>query len=418
MHPELAALHTALEPLADPVTPSPAVVPARARTGESWRPRLDAVDFLRGLVMAIMVLDHTRDFLGGSALNPRDVHDPVLFLTRWITHFCAPVFVFLSGMSAFLYGNRGRTRGELGLYLVTRGLFLVAMEFTVVRLGWTFNLAYDFLLLQVIWAIGVSMIALSAFVHLPRAAIAVIGMVLVFGHNLLDGIKASSFGDAGWLWMVLHEPGMLHPAEGVTVFALYPLIPWIGVMALGYALAPILLLEDRRRGRILAAVGLLVIAAFVLLRASHLYGDPGPWTPQDGALATVLAFINCEKYPPSLLYLCMTIGPALLVLALFDGEARRWWTRSLVTIGRVPFLLYVAHIFVLHALAVAVAAASGFDTAWLFTGLAMMSKPTGYGLELPAVYAAWILVVLALYPFCRWFAEVKQRRKDWWLSYL
>lgn len=418
MHPELAAQHAALEALADPITPLPKTTPINTRSGTAWRPRLDAMDFLRGLVMVIMVLDHTRDFLGGSALNPRDVHEPALFLTRWITHFCAPVFVFLSGMAAFLYGNRGRTRAELGFYLVTRGAFLVAMEVTVVRLGWTFNLTYDFLLFQVIWAIGAAMIVLSILVHLPRAAVATVGLALVFGHNLLDGVRAASFGDAGWLWTFLHAPGMLHPMDGVTVFALYPLIPWIGVMALGYALAPVLLLDEQDRRRILAATGITATLGFVLLRASNVYGDPSPWSHQDGVVPTLLSFINCEKYPPSLLYLCMTIGPGLIVLAAFGGEAQSWWSRKLVTIGRVPFLFYVAHIFVLHALAVVVAHAIGIDTGWLFTGLPLISKPEGYGFQLPAIYAAWILVVLALYPLCRWFASVKQRRKDWWLSYL
>lgn len=202
------------------------------------RPRLDGIDFLRGLVMIVMVLDHTRDFLGVSSMNPRDVHEPVLFLTRWITHFCAPIFVFLAGISAFLYGARGRSRSEISRFLLTRGIWLVVIEMTVVRLGWTFSLTPDFLLFQVIWAIGASMIVLSGLIYLPRPAIAAFGLTLVLGHNLLDGIKAEDFGAAAWVWQFLHQPAMLQPTEGVTVFALYPLIPWVGVMALGYAVGP------------------------------------------------------------------------------------------------------------------------------------------------------------------------------------
>lgn len=381
------------------------------------RPRLDSIDFLRGLVMIVMVLDHTRDFLGVSSLNPRDVHDPVLFLTRWITHFCAPIFVFLAGISAYLYGERGRSRAEISRFLLTRGIWLVVIEMTVVRLGWTFSLTPDFLLFQVIWAIGASMIVLSALIHLPRPAIAGFGLALVLGHNLLDGIKAEDFGAAAWVWQFLHQPAMLHPAEGVTVFALYPLIPWVGVMALGYAVGPVMLREPSARRAWLLIAGIVVTLGFVILRATNLYGDPAPWKYEGEWLAGLLSMLNCEKYPPSLLYLAMTLGPGLLVLALYGG-ARSKLSRAIVTIGRVPFLFYVAHIFLIHAVAVAVAAAWSGEMAWLFTGLPLISKPDGWGFTLPWVYAAWIGVVLALYPLSRWFAALKQRRSDWWLSYL
>jgi uncharacterized membrane protein len=405
-------LDAALESARPPATAVP-LAPAAVAA----RPRLNGIDFLRGLVMAIMVLDHARDFLGVSGMNPRDVHEPALFLTRWITHFCAPVFVFLAGISAWLYASRGRTRGELSRYLLTRGLWLVLIEHTVVRFGWTFSLSADFLLFQVIWAIGASMVVLAGLVWLPRGAIAAVGLALVFGHNLLDGIKADGFGSMAWLWMFLHEPGMLQPAPGVKAFALYSLIPWAGVLALGYVVGPVMLRESERRREWLLVAGIATIAGFVLLRASNLYGDPAPWVAGEGLVADVLSFINAEKYPPSLLYLAMTLGPALLLLALFSGT-RGALTRAIVTIGRVPFLFYVAHIFLLHAMAVAAAALFFGDTAWLFVGMPLLSKPEGYGFALPAVYAAWIVAVVALYPLCRWFAALKQRRKDWWLSYL
>jgi uncharacterized membrane protein len=388
-----------------------------ATGGVAARPRLDAIDFLRGLVMVVMVLDHARDFFGGSGFNPRDVHDPVLFLTRWITHFCAPVFVFLAGMSAFLYGNRGRSRAELATFLFTRGFWLVLIELTLVRLGWTFNLSYDFVIFQVIWVIGASMMLLAGLIFLPRWTIAAVALALIAGHNLLDGVRAADLGDLGWLWMFLHDPGMLHPAPGMEMLALYSLIPWVGVMAAGYALGPVMLLEEKRRRHALLRIGCAVTAAFVLVRLANVYGDPQPWAVQDGLLATILSFVNAEKYPPSLVYLTMTIGPALILLGYFR-EAKGWVSRALVTIGRVPFLFYVAHIFLLHAMAVVLATLTLGETGWLFRGMPIITKPDGYGVALPVVYMLWIVAVLALYPLVRWFAALKQRRRDWWLSYL
>lgn len=381
------------------------------------RPRLDAIDWLRGLVMVIMVLDHTRDYLGASSVNPREVNDAALFLTRWITHFCAPVFVFLAGVSAFLYASRGRSKGEISRFLLTRGLWLVFVELVVMRFAWTFSVQVDFMFLQVIWAIGVSMITLAGLVYLPRKAIAVFALVMIAGHNLLDGIRAESFGAASWLWMMLHEPGFVHPSEGKTLFMLYPLIPWIGVMAAGYVFGPIMLMEARQRRKWTFSLGLGATLLFVGLRAANVYGDPAAWSPQDNWLATLLAFINCEKYPPSLLFLTMTLGPALMALAGVN-ELKGKLARMVVTIGRTPFLFYVVHAFLIHAVAVIVAHALYGDTAWLFRGMPPMAKPENYGLGLPVIYAAWLAILVMLYPLCHWFAEVKQRRKDWWLSYL
>ena len=202
------------------------------------RPRMDSIDLLRGLIMVLMVLDHTRDFFGSSAMNPRDVHDPALFLTRWVTHFCAPLFIFLAGLSAFLYGTRGRTRQEVSFFLFTRGAWLVLLELTVVLFGWTFNPAFNFFVLQVIWAIGWSMIALSGLIYLPRIALAAFALAMIGGHNLLDGIKAEQLQSFGSLWLLVHESGFLQPLPGIKVLALYPLVPWIGVMAAGYVCGP------------------------------------------------------------------------------------------------------------------------------------------------------------------------------------
>ena len=379
------------------------------------RPRLDGIDFLRGLVMAVMVLDHARDFFGGSSMNPRDVHDAGLFVTRWVTHFCAPIFVFLAGVSAFLYGNRGRTKPEVARFLLTRGLWLMIIEITVVRLAWTFNLSYDFVFMQVIWAIGCAMVALAALIYLPRWAIATFALTMIFGHNLLDGVQPD--GSWRWLWVVTHATGTLRPTPGMEIMAIYPLIPWVAVMAAGYALAPVFLQPEEQRRRTLLMIGGAVTLGFVLLRATNLYGDPAPWTVQDGFLPTLLSFINCEKYPPSLLYLAMTIGPGLILLGLFQN-ASSGLARVVVAIGRVPFLFYVAHIVLLHVMAVAVAHVTIGDIGWLFRHMPAFNKPEDYGLTLPAVYALWIVALALLYPICRWFGALKQRRKDWWLSYL
>jgi uncharacterized membrane protein len=348
-------------------------------------------------------------------MNPRDVHDAGLFVTRWVTHFCAPIFVFLAGLSAFLYGNRGRTQAEVSRFLLSRGLWLMLIEITVVRFAWTFNLTYDFMFMQVIWAIGCAMVVLAGLIYLPRWAIATFALTMILGHNLLDGIEAG--GSWRWLWVMTHETGMLRPTPGIEMMAIYPLIPWVAVMAAGYALAPVFLQPEEQRRRALLRIGLAVTVGFVVLRATNLYGDPAPWTPQDGFLPTLLSFINCEKYPPSLLYLAMTIGPGLILLALFQ-RARSGLARGIVAIGRVPFLFYVAHIVLLHVMAVAVAQLTIGDIDWLFRHMPAFNKPDGYGLTLPGVYALWIVSLALLYPMCRWFGAIKQRRKDWWLSYL
>lgn len=380
------------------------------------RTRVDSIDLVRGLVMVLMALDHVRDFFASGGFNPRDVTEPALFLTRWITHFCAPVFVFLAGVSAFLYGARGRTTPELSRFLFTRGVWLVLVELTLVRFAWTFSVDLSYFFTQVIFAIGASMIALSALVFLPRRAIAAIALVMIAGHNLLDPVKAQTFGAVAPIWNFLHEPALLQFGASVKWFAVYPLIPWIGVMAAGYALGPVFTLDRATRTRWLVGLGALTTLGFVLLRASNLYGDPASWSIQVGAVATVLSFINCEKYPPSLLYLAMTIGPALLLLAAVE-QARGAFARWVTTFGRVPFFYYVIHIVVIHALAVMFAWVSGAETSWLF-GPFPADKPSGYGVGLAAIYCVWLAVVVALYPACKWFAGVKQRRGDWWLSYV
>ncbi len=381
------------------------------------RPRLDSIDLLRGLVMFVMVLDHVRHYFGASAMNPRDVTDPALFLTRWVTHYCAPNFIFLAGVSAYLFGHRGRSKGEISRFLLTRGLWLVFLEATVLRFAWSFDWRQEYFVLQVIWAIGCGMIALAGLVYLPRWAIGLFGASLIVGHNLLDSLHAAQFGSAGWLWNILHEPALLEPITGVHTFFLYPLIPWVGVIAAGYAFGPVFTYAPALRVNRLLQWGIAALTAFFLLRGMNLYGDPAPRVSYDNPLSSLLSFVNCEKYPPSLLYLTMTIGPALILLAIaerFRGKVASW----LITLGRVPMFYYVAHIFLIHAAALVYVWATGGDIEWLVRRTPTIIKPAGFGLSLPGVYAIWLGVVVTLYPLCHWFAGLKQRRKDWWLSYL
>src|SRR5262245_19021206 len=378
------------------------------------RRRLDRVDLLRGLVMVIMVLDHVRDYLTDLRFDPTDMTQTnlALFGTRWITHFCAPVFVLLAGASAWMAGTR-RSRAGLSRLLLTRGLWLVLLEATVINLAW--YLSFDWPLgvrLQVIWVIGASMIVLAALVYLPRPAIAGIGLLLVAGHNLLDGITPESLGALAPLWQVLHVRGAL---EVVPVFISYPLLPWIGVMALGYAAGPVIFSESPLTSRRIAWTGVALTAGFVALRWLNGYGDLLPRIEDGSATVVAMSFLNTTKYPPSLLYLLMTLGPALVLL----GALRRTGgplARVFVTFGRVPFLFYVVHLYLVHAIAVAAGVAQGYPASAM--QVLYRYTPAGYGFGLPVIYLVWVAVVLALYPLCRWYAGLKGRSRAWWLSYL
>jgi len=397
-------------------------VPARAR--------LDSIDLLRGIVMVIMVIDHTRDFVHGPALryDPTDLASTsaAIFMTRWITHFCAPVFVFLAGVSAYLQRMRGKTDGELSWFLLTRGVWLLFVEVAVLHLLVWFNLNFSFIgPLQVIWAIGWSMIALAALVHLPLRAIAVIGVGMIALHNTLDGVMNQSL-----LWMVLHRAGIIMVGPSL-VWVEYPLIPWIGVMAAGYAFGALYELEANRRIRIVARLGVAMLAAFIIIRATNIYGDPSHWSVQRTALFTLFSFINTTKYPPSLLYLLMTLGPALLALALFEaggaGEAGRPGragpfgpaASALMIFGRVPFFFYLWQWVLAHTAAIVANIVAGKSFAYLLLmPPAFFGVPWGTGFHLWTVYLCWAAIIAVEYPLCAWFAGVKRRRRDWWLSYL
>ncbi|HKR37400.1 MAG TPA: heparan-alpha-glucosaminide N-acetyltransferase domain-containing protein [Steroidobacteraceae bacterium] len=374
--------------------------------------RVPSIDILRGLVMVLMALDHVRDFFTSARFDPLDLTQTStpLFLTRWVTHFCAPTFVLLAGVSAYLMSRRC-SRAELSRFLFTRGLWLVVLEVTLMSLVWTFNVRYDHgLFLQVIWAIGVSMMVLAALVRLPLRAIGVFSLVMICGHNLLDGIAPQSLGTWAPLWSVLHVFGPIPHA-----FVAYPLIPWIGVMSLGYCLGALFELEPQRRVQRFVYLGAASLTAFVSLRMANVYGDPTAWTLQSTPLHTLLSFVNVHKYPPSLQYLLITLGAGFLLLALFES-ARGKVSEVLRTFGRVPLFFYVLHVALAHLAAGIVGYASGFGVAVLTADFLLV--PEQWGFSLPVVYLAWVLVIATLYPACRWFAAVKRRRDDWWLSYL
>ncbi|HEY8087999.1 MAG TPA: heparan-alpha-glucosaminide N-acetyltransferase domain-containing protein [Polyangiaceae bacterium] len=383
----------------------------------SRRARIESVDVVRGLIMVAMALDHARDFLG-AADDPTDVAhaSAALFFTRWVTHFCAPVFFLLTGVGARLSLGR-RSPAALSRFLVTRGAWLILLEVTVLRcFAYQFNADYHVTMLIVIWALGWSMIALAGLSRLPDAAVAAFGLVLVLGHNLLDPIESTSP-----LWAILHARGFVVNRPGVVVFAVYPLVPWVGVTALGWTLGATYRWDAERRRAWLARLGLAACVAFVAVRGWNGYGDPAPWEHQATTLRTAMSFLNTVKYPPSLCFLLMTLGPALLLLRATDTGAATW-LRPVLVVGKVPFFYYAVHFALIHAIAVGVCLARTGTVHWLFESPTLdrypFTRPPGWGFPLPLVYLAWIAVVLAMYPPCRWFADVKARRDDAWLSYL
>ena len=391
--------------------------------------RLGAIDTLRGLVIVIMALDHCRDYFVDFGYPPDDLSRAswFLFMTRWITHFCAPVFVLLAGTSAWLHRRSGGlSRGELQRFLLTRGLWIVLLEVTWNSFMWRF--ALDGVQVQVLWALGWSMVFLSALLWLPRTAIIAIGAAIVAGHNALDGIAAADFG-AEWspgavAWYVLHQTHFGSLANGFEIGILYPLLPWVGLMALGYGLGALFDEPPALRRRWLLRIGLVLIAGFLVLRLGNLYGEPEAWVANPrGALYTALGWLDVSKYPPSLHYLLMTVGPALLMLAWLDrreaGTGRApdsvgtRITAMFARFGRVPMFFYLLHMPLIHGASV-LARHVVFGTADFSNG-----PPAGYTPSLLPVYLAWLAVIAALYPLCRRYADYKRRNRErWWLSYL
>ncbi|HEX5073899.1 MAG TPA: heparan-alpha-glucosaminide N-acetyltransferase domain-containing protein [Gemmatimonadaceae bacterium] len=404
------------------------------RSAAAGSSRIGSIDIIRGAVMVLMAIDHVRVFSGVPAGGPT----PGVFFTRWVTHFCAPAFIFLAGTSAFLYGEKVRDRGVLARFLLTRGAWLVLLELTVLRFAWTFNFDYaHYALAGVIWVIGWCMILMAALVYLPVAAIAAIGASIIALHNVTDLfrpelVRAASTSSLSWFWQILYFGGDIalsaRGEDGPQLAVLYSIIPWIGVMAAGFAFGRVMRLDPARRRRVCIALGMGAIATFLVIRGFNLYGDPRPWgAAARGAAAqrfpappAILQFLATNKYPASLLFLLMTLGPTILLIPVLE-PARGRVARVLTVFGRVPFFYYVLHIPLIHLVFVALSIARyGEVIPWMTTNHPMFvpPPPPGYTYSLAALYAITVLVVTALYFPCRWFAGLKARRAERWLSYL
>lgn len=385
--------------------------------------RIQPIDFLRGIVMILMALDHARDYFHFQAyyFNPLDLENTnsPLFLTRWITHFCAPVFVFLAGTSSFLIGIR-KGKKALSYFLITRGLWLIFLEFTIINFAWFFNLKFSFIALTVIWALGIGMIILSAAIHLPFKALLALSLLIIFGHNLLDPIHMPGNDWQAVAWALLHDVRFMQIGP-VLVGAVYSILPWTGIMLLGYCFGkfyqPSIKTDQRRKT--LAMLGLASVLLFLVIRMANVYGDPIPWSVHSSPVSTFLSFINVTKYPPSLQYVLITLGPSLLLLA-FTENIRGKISDLITALGRVPMFYYIIHLYVIHILALVAALATGFGVSDMVfnTWVTDSSNLKGYGFSLGFVYLIWILVVAGLFPLCLWYDRYKTRNKEkWWLSY-
>jgi len=374
--------------------------------------RIESIDILRGIIMVIMALDHTRDFFHKDAFtgDPLDLATttPVLYFTRWITHFCAPIFVFLAGMSGWLQHQRKTTK-ELSRFLITRGLWLILLEATIITLGITADIHFGLLVLQTIWSIGISMIFLGLAIWMPFKLILTTGLLIFFGHNLLDFAEAARNGNVP-----------LNANHSIGFF--YPILPWIGVMLMGYCSGKILTsFNPLQRNKSLLWTGIGLLFLFVVLRTINVYGDPSHWSQQRNGTYTFLSFMNVTKYPPSLLYAAVTLGCAFIFLGLVK-KTSGWISNIIIVYGRVPFFYYILHFYLLHSIAIILYLQRGHTMAEGIKGvpnLPFKFAIPGEGYSLGIVYLVWIAVVIALYPLCKWYNNYKRNhREKWWLSYL
>ena len=377
--------------------------------------------------MILMALDHIRDFINSSAMqfSPTDLTrtTAAIFFTRWITHFCAPVFAFTAGVGAFFWLRRDRTLSQLSSFLLSRGVWLMFLEITLLRfillgqIKWSGNL----IILLVFWMLGLCMVLLAALVHIPARWLAALSILGIAAHNIFDRFSSAQFDNWAWLWNILHQQGVFQ-LFGANILAAYPLIPWIFVMSAGFCFGPVLRWDPARRRRFLLRLGLALIIGFVVLRFVNLYGDPARWAVQNSPIFTALSFLNCTKYPPSLLFLLMTLGPSFLVMAWWDQ--RRFSDHNpLIVFGRVPFFYYVVHLAVIHAVAIVLELTRYGRTSFTFLPPPSLGGPRelfppNFGYSLGVVYLVWFAVIVIMYPICRRYADMKQRRHDWWLSYL
>src|SRR6202048_1988898 len=394
----------------------------------SLAPRIQSVDAIRGAIMILMAIDHIRDYIARSAMQflPSDLTrtTAAIFFTRWITHLCAPIFMLTAGLGAFLWMSRGhRTKGELARFLISRGVWLIFLELTVLRAIVFSQISFHAspLILLILWAIGLSMIALAGLIYLPMRLLAGLSIAIIALHNLLDSVSAERFGRTAWLWDILHQQNVF-AFLGINFVTAYPVLPWIGVMAGGYCLGTVFEWDAHRRRSFLVRMGLALAAAFVVVRAINIYGDPLRWSHQASPVFTVLSFLNVTKYPPSLDFLLMTLGPAMVVMAWLE-KVHFHFTNPLIVFGRVPFFYYGAHLLLAHLIAIGMNFVRYGAKSFLPIAPPSMGSPTelfpvDYGFPLWTVYAVWVVVLLLLYPACLWFARLKRHRHDWWLTYL
>lgn len=386
--------------------------------------RIESIDLLRGLVMIIMALDHTRDFFHsqafiGDPLNA-ETTTPILYFTRWITHFCAPTFVFLSGVSAWLQ-SRKKTKKELSIFLITRGLWLIFLEITVmtVMLG---DIHFSVIMLATIWAIGISMVILGLLIWLPFRILLIAGLIIVFGHNSLDFAEANRNGVVPLWWSFLHRTNFVQLTDNFTLGIFYPFLPWTGLMILGYCCGKLFSdVAPERRNKILLGMGVGALILFVVLRSINVYGDPLHWSNKPTGLQTFFSFMNVQKYPPSLLFMCATIGGSLIFLSIVKNTTSRL-AKIILVYGRVPLFYYIIHFYLLHIISALLYLSRGHSPAEGMKGtpgIPFKFITPGEGYDLWVVYAVWLSVVIALYPLCKWYDQYKSNHKEkWWLSYL
>ncbi len=388
--------------------------------------RIDSIDLLRGIVMVIMALDHVRDYFhaGNFLYDPADMSqtNAPVFFTRWVTHFCAPVFVFLAGTSAFLIGEK-KSKKQLSTFLLKRGLWLMLLEITIIAFAWNFDPAFRFFRLQVIWVIGLSMVIMSVIIYLPAKIILAAALLILFAHNLLDNIHATGNSFSDYLWAQLHERRRFSFGNH-TISTGYPVIPWLGIMMLGFSFGELYKkgMDAALRKKYLLMIGGTAIILFLVIRGVNIYGDMKPWENQHSIILTICSFLNVTKYPPSLLYTLMTLGPALIILMLLEKPLNEPG-KMLVRIGRVPLFFYILHLFLIHLLATVAVVLSGrpFTDMVFITNMNAKDAPwlSGYGFSLGVTYLVWVLVVALLYPLCKWYDNYKINHKEkWWLSYL
>lgn len=378
--------------------------------------RILSVDMLRGLVMIVMALDHIRDYTTFYHFDPTDLTQTTipLFITRWVTHFCAPVFMFVAGVGAGLGELNGKSKKQLSHFLWTRGLWLILLEFTVVKLGWTFNFTDKTIYVLVIWALGICMVSLAVLIYVPKRVLLFFGLLMVFGHNLLDGVDPSTLGKFGPLWMLLHVKGEFMIGS-FTTYVYYPYIPWVGVMALGYVFADVYRKEAKVRQKQIFMLGLFISILFLVVRGTNIYGDMRPWSEQPSLGMTIVSFFNVTKYPPSLSYLLMTLGPSIMLLAVFE-RIKGKVSDFLIVFGRVPMFFYIVHLYLIHTLCVFLGWYQGFT----FMDMAndFESFPQDFGIGLVGTYIYWILLIVLSYFLCRSYIKLKKGKKHPFYSYI